>query len=258
MRGESDCHEPRSRDTDSAKDALDVLIDQSQRLFAIYDARRASAETKAAGILTADVAIAALTATAVGVIKRVNLALLVGLCVLLLLLVGSVVFAIYTGSAAGLRHRTRGGLKRVFGLVDAYLARTSSQQPRRESNSADGRDMSECSVEGSEPSTPATVDATTVKAGKEAPLLSTESDEYRSAASDLDCAMTKLRKSWEDSDDQAIIVRLRTLDLWQRRRDDAHELAQRKDRGVGAAGIALGFALLWGAVLFGVIILWHV
>lgn len=223
MGADSDGIEVRGRDTDSSKDALDVLIDQSQRLFAIYDARRASAETKAAGILTADVAIAALTGTAVGVIKHVNLALLVGLAVLLLLLVASVIFAVYTGSAAGLRHRTRRGVEQVFGLVDAYLDRRSSQQQQQE-----------------------------------APLLSTESDEYRVAAGALDRATTELRKSCEDTDDYAIIVRVRALDLWEVRRDDAHELAQSKDRGVGAAGIALGFALLWGAVLFAVIIVWHV
>jgi hypothetical protein len=223
MGADSDGIEVRGRDTDSSKDALDVLIDQSQRLFAIYDARRASAEAKAAGILTADVAIAALTGTAVGVIKHVNLALLVGLGVLLLLLVASVIFAVYTGSAAGLRHRTRRGVEQVFGLVDAYLDRTSSPQQRQET-----------------------------------PLLSTESDGYRVAAGALDCATTELRKSCEDTDDDAIIVRVRVLDLWEARRDDAHELAQSKDRGVGAAGVALGFALLWGAVLFAVIILWHV
>jgi hypothetical protein len=223
MSTDSDGIEAPGRDTDPLKDALDVLIDQSQRLFAIYDARRASAETKAAGILTADVAIAALTGTAVGVIKHVNLALLVGLAVLLLLLVASVIFAVYTGSAAGLRHRRRTGVKQVFRLVAVFLDRTSSQQQRQE-----------------------------------APLLSTESDEYRVAAGELDCATTELRKSCESTDDYAIIVRVRALDLWEARRDDAHELAQSKDRGVGAAGIALGFALLWGAVLFAVIILRHV
>lgn len=258
MGAESDGPEACGRDTDSSKDALDVLIDQSQRLFAIYDARRASAETKAAGILTADVAIAALTGTAVGVIKHVNSAVLIGLCGLLVFLVASVIFAVYTGSAAGLRHRTRRGVGQVFGPVDAYLAWTSRQQTPQEANSADGRDLSEHLVEGSEPPTQARTDATTVNSGDEAPRLSTESDEYRDAARALDCATNKLRKSCEDSDDYAIIVRLRTLELWQKRRDDAHQLAQSKDRGVGAAGTALGCALLWGAGLFAAIILWHV
>ncbi len=226
MGAESEGLEAHGRDTDSSKDALDVLIDQSQRLFATYDARRASAETKAAGILTADVAIAALTGTAVGVIKHVSSALLIGLGVLLVLLVASVIFAVYTGSAAGLRHSARRGVAQIFAPVDSYLARTSSQPPRQ--------------------------------AGNEAPLLSTESDQYRVATSALDDAATALSQRCEETDDPAIIVRLRALELWQRRRNDAHELAQSKDRSVGAAGIALGFALLWGAVLFAVIILWHV
>ncbi len=82
------------------EDALDVLIDQYQRLCALYDARRSSAEAKAAGILTAAVAVAALTATAASLVNHVNVALAVVLVVLLVL---SVISAIYAASAAGLR-----------------------------------------------------------------------------------------------------------------------------------------------------------
>lgn len=87
-----------SRD-DPREDALDLLIDQYQKLFALYEARRSSAEAKAAGILTATVAVAALTATAASLVKHVNVALAVSLVVLLVL---SVVCAIYAASAAGL------------------------------------------------------------------------------------------------------------------------------------------------------------
>lgn len=87
---------------DPREDALDVLIDQSQRLFAIYDGRRSSAEGKAAGILTAAAAIAALTVTAASLVKHVNVELAIGLVAFLVL---SIVCAIYAGAAAGLRHR---------------------------------------------------------------------------------------------------------------------------------------------------------
>jgi hypothetical protein len=90
---------------DPREEALDLLIDQYQRLFALYDARRSSAEAKAAGILTATVAVAALTATAASLVKYVNIPLAV---VLVVLLVISVISAIYAASAAGLhgpRHR---------------------------------------------------------------------------------------------------------------------------------------------------------
>jgi hypothetical protein len=86
-------------DRDQRKEALDLLIDQHQRLFAIYDARRSNAEAKAAGILTATVAIAALTATAASLVKHVNLGFAVALVVLLVL---SVIAAIYAASGAGL------------------------------------------------------------------------------------------------------------------------------------------------------------
>lgn len=86
--------------SDTREDALDVLIDQYQRLFALYDARRNSAEAKAAGILTATVAVAALTATAASLVNHVDVTLAVALVVLLVLSVGS---AIYAASAAGLR-----------------------------------------------------------------------------------------------------------------------------------------------------------
>ncbi len=85
---------------DPREDALDVLIDQYQGLFALYDARRSSAEAKAAGILTAAVAVAALTATAASLVNHVNVALAVVLVVFLVL---SVFSAIYAASAAGLR-----------------------------------------------------------------------------------------------------------------------------------------------------------
>jgi hypothetical protein len=88
---------------DPREDVLDILIDQYQRLCALYDARRSSAEAKAAGILTAAVAVAALTATAASLVNHINVALAVVLVVLLVFLVLSVVSAIYAASAAGLR-----------------------------------------------------------------------------------------------------------------------------------------------------------
>lgn len=88
---------------DPREDVFDVLIDQYQRLCALYDARRSSAEAKAAGILTAAVAVAALTATAASLVNHINVALAVVLVVLLVFLVLSVISAIYAASAAGLR-----------------------------------------------------------------------------------------------------------------------------------------------------------
>jgi hypothetical protein len=238
-------------DKDPRKDALNVLIDQNQRLFAIYDARRGSA----AGILTADVAIAALTATAIGLLKHVNAVLLGGLVVLLLLLVASVVFAIYTGAAAGLRRGKRRMPEKIFGLADASRSRRASAQ---ESKSADDPDAPpNGSADQPQRSAGSTKDSDNPKTQSEAPLLSTESPEYRLAARELDAAVAELGKRCELTHDVAIIVRLRTLDLWRTRRDDAHKLAQRKDQEAGAAGLALGFALLWGAVLFAVIIFAH-
>jgi hypothetical protein len=242
---------------DPNKDALDVLIDQNQRFFAIYDSRRGSAETKAAGILTADVAIAGLTATAVGLTKHVNSLLLVGLGVLLLLLVVSVIFAIYTGAAAGLRRRRHGPAK-MFDAIDIYVTRrAAAQQASSDQQSRDAANTREGAGVDPRLSEPPMNDPERLKAGADTPLLSTESPKYRQAAEALDAEALNLEKAC-DPTDPAIIIRLRTLNVWQRRREDAHELAQRKDQGAGAAGIALGFALLWGAVLFGLIIGSHV
>lgn len=242
---------------DRNKDALDVLIDQNQRFFAIYDSRRGSAETKAAGVLTADVAIAGLTATAVGLTKHVNSFLLVGLGVLLVLLVFSGFLAIYTGAAAGLRRRRRGPGK-MLDAIDIYVARrAAAQQPCSDQQSRDAANIREGAGVDARLSEQPMDDRERAKAGADTPLLSTESPKYRQAAEDLDAEALNLEKAC-DHTDPAIIIRLRTLNVWQRRREDAHELAQRKDQGAGAAGIALGFALLWGAVLFGLIIASHV
>lgn len=51
-------------ENDPQTETLDFLIEQSQRLFEIYDARRSTAETKIAGVVTAAVALATITVTA--------------------------------------------------------------------------------------------------------------------------------------------------------------------------------------------------
>lgn len=184
----------RSPAVDPRIDALDRLTDQFQRLYVIYDARRASAETKAAGILTAAVAIAALTATASGLVNNVDSTFAIGLVVLLLF---SVAAAIYAASGAGLVGR------------------------RSRSRRAD----------------------------MGSPFLSIESAEYRAAADALRVAAGKLLASCERSNNEAIAVRVVALRLWQERELDAHRLARDKDRGVAAAGILLGLALVCGAVV---------
>jgi hypothetical protein len=120
---------------DPRKDALDVLVDQSQRLFEIYDARRSSAEGKAAGILTAATAIAALTVTAASLVKHVNVELAVGLVGFLVL---SIACAIYAGAAAGLRHReARVNLASSGPAADQELPVDGARQPLLSTESAD-------------------------------------------------------------------------------------------------------------------------
>jgi low affinity Fe/Cu permease len=179
---------------DPREEALDCLIDQYQRLFALYDARRSSAEAKAAGILTATVAVAALTATAASLVKHVNIALAV---VLVVLLVISVICAIYAASAAGLRG------------------------PRHREDPAKTN----------------------------SPCLSTESAQYRDAARALNATAEEILRACQDATNEALTVRVRTLELWKERQLDAHHLAQRKDLGAAYAGITLGLALACGAAI---------
>lgn len=51
-------------ESDPQVETLDFLIEQSRRLFEVYDARRSTAETKIAGVVTAAVALATITVTA--------------------------------------------------------------------------------------------------------------------------------------------------------------------------------------------------
>jgi len=53
-----------SRETGSQTETLDLLIEQSRRLFEVYSARQSTAETKIAGAVTAAVALAAITVNA--------------------------------------------------------------------------------------------------------------------------------------------------------------------------------------------------
>ena len=200
--------------TDPRVEALDVLIDQSQRLFAIYDTRRSNAEGKAAGILTAAAGIAALTVTAASLVKHVNVELAVGLVGFLVL---SIVCAIYAGAAAGLRQRGP--------LVNP---------PRSEPDD----------------------DQAWPTDGARQPLLSTESAAYAKAALAFNITANEILDECQNDASVAIVVRVRTLQLWRERQADAHHLAQRKDRAVGMAGITLGFALMSGAAMV-IVILAH-
>jgi hypothetical protein len=190
--------------TDPREDALDVLIEQYQRLYALYDARRSSAEAKAAGILTATVAVAALTATAASLVKHVNVTLAVALVVLLVL---SVLGAIYAASGAGLFYRKKQAKAKLEDEVET-----------------------------------------------EPPFLSTESDEYQHAVQELNATAITVLKACEHAGSKAITVRVRTLELWRARQLDAHHLARDKDRGAAGAGIALGSALVLGAIIVALIV----
>lgn len=95
-----------SRETvenDPQIETLDFLIEQSRRLFEVYDARRSTAETKIAGVVTAAVALATITVTATTSMtttthmERVFASIVLG-CVVL-----SVLVALLARSAVGLR-----------------------------------------------------------------------------------------------------------------------------------------------------------
>jgi hypothetical protein len=91
-------------ENESQTETLDLLIDQSRRLFEVYDARRGTAETKIAGVVTAAVALATITVTATAATsgtthaEKVLASLVLG-CVVL-----SVLVALLARSALGLRH----------------------------------------------------------------------------------------------------------------------------------------------------------
>lgn len=82
---------------------LDVLIEQSRSLFAIYDARRSTAETKIAAVVTAAVAVATITVTATTSTTGTTHTEKVLASIVLACLVASVLFAILARSALGLR-----------------------------------------------------------------------------------------------------------------------------------------------------------
>ncbi len=82
---------------------LDVLIEQSRSLFAIYDARRSTAETKIAGVVTAAVAVATITVTATTSTTGTTHAEKVLAWIVLGCVVLSVLAALLARSALGLR-----------------------------------------------------------------------------------------------------------------------------------------------------------
>lgn len=82
---------------------LDVLIEQSRSLFAIYDARRSTAETKIAGVVTAAVAVATITVTATTSTTGTTHTEKVLAWIVLGCVVASVLFALLARSALGLR-----------------------------------------------------------------------------------------------------------------------------------------------------------
>lgn len=84
---------------------LDILIEQSQRLFAIYDARRSTAETKIAGVVTAAVAVATITVTATTSTTGTTHTETVLASIVLASVVVSVLYALLARSALGLRFR---------------------------------------------------------------------------------------------------------------------------------------------------------
>ena len=90
-------------ENDPQMETLDFLIEQSRRLFEVYDARRSTAETKIAGVVTAAVALATITVTASATatttthLERVFASVVLG-CVVL-----SVLVALLARLAIGLR-----------------------------------------------------------------------------------------------------------------------------------------------------------
>ncbi|MDX6646546.1 MAG: hypothetical protein QOK40_2273 [Miltoncostaeaceae bacterium] len=91
-----------SADREAPKaEALDLLVEQTKSIFEIHEARLNAAESKAAAVLTADIALAALTVTAAKAVQHVSqTAALVVLAPLVL----SAIAATIARSAAGL-HR---------------------------------------------------------------------------------------------------------------------------------------------------------
>jgi xanthine/uracil permease len=75
-------------ENDPQTETLDFLIEQSRRLFEVYEARRSTAETKIAGVVTAAVALATITVTATITthLERVFASVVLG-CVVLTVLV---------------------------------------------------------------------------------------------------------------------------------------------------------------------------
>lgn len=82
---------------------LDVLIEQSRSLFAIYDARRSTAETKIAGVVTAAVAVATITVTAATPATGTTQAEKTWASIVLALVVASVLCALLARSLFGLQ-----------------------------------------------------------------------------------------------------------------------------------------------------------
>jgi hypothetical protein len=94
----------RKKDENAPRtDTLDFLIEQSRRLFEVYEARRSTAETKIAGVVTAAVALATITVTATATATTTTSAEKVLTSIVLGCVVLSVLVAVLARSAIGLR-----------------------------------------------------------------------------------------------------------------------------------------------------------
>ena len=90
-------------ESDPQVETLDFLIEQSRRLFEIYDARRSTAETKIAGVVTAAVALATITVTATTSVPTTTHLERIFASVVLVCVVLSVFVAFFARLAFGLR-----------------------------------------------------------------------------------------------------------------------------------------------------------
>lgn len=208
----------------------EFLIDQCQKLAAIYDQRRSDADSQATTVLTTAVTLAALIITASATLSGTSTGLAVAAMIILAF---STAFAVWERSGAGLRPHGQSWRETV-----PEWKKTVSKLFRDQPADEESQRPADATVD--QPEQAKSDQRPTAHGASRPGLLSHSSPGSSDAAHAFACAM---RSQNCDAAHDA------TLNLWRNRADDLHYIAKAKERAAALAGIVLAVAVILIAVL---------